>query len=272
MEKVLLSIIIAVSGLSAVSSPAGRQHYFVYDQKNFTEARRYCREKYTDLATIDNIDNVKTLNNMADLSRMVNSSYSYRAWIGLYDDVDSWKWSLSNSSFYKPGGTEFRLWGTGEPNNEFGNEHCAEMNITGLWNDIDCERSRRAVCVDVTGPKETFNLTPMSMNWTQAQSYCRDHHTDLASMRNMTENQKVRDVAAGYRVWIGLSRDSWKWLDGSKSSFRYWSEKTKEPNNSAGDEACVNAHFIDSGKWEDFPCYEKRVFICYGEWLFQRKC
>ncbi|XP_031153680.2 lymphocyte antigen 75-like isoform X2 [Sander lucioperca] len=201
---------------------------------------------------------------MDDLSKMVYSGYSYRAWIGLYDDVDSWEWSLSDTSFYKPGETEFRQWRTGEPNNKSGKEHCTEMYDTGLWNDNDCEASRRAVCVDVRGPNVTFILNNITMKWTQAQSYCREHHTDLASIRNITENQKVRDVAAGHSVWIGLFRECWKWSDGSNSSFRYWSLKTKEPNNNQGAEACVAAYFEVSGKWEDWPCHYKRAFICYG--------
>ncbi|KAF1371989.1 hypothetical protein PFLUV_G00276810 [Perca fluviatilis] len=210
------------------------------------------------------MDNVKTLNNMADSSKMVYFIYSYLAWIGLYDDMDSWEWSLSEKSFYKPGETEFRHWKTGEPNNKSGKEHCTEMYDTGLWNDNDCETSRRAVCVDVRGPNLTFIFNNISMKWTQAQSYCRQHHTDLASIRNMTENQKVRDVAAGHSVWIGLFRESWKWSDGSNSSFRYWSQKTKEPNNNLGAEACVAADFEVSGKWEDWPCHYRRAFICYG--------
>ncbi|XP_034056548.1 uncharacterized protein LOC117535969 isoform X2 [Gymnodraco acuticeps] len=42
------------------------------------------------------------------------------AWIGLYNDVDSWSWSLSDTSFYKPGETEFRRWESGAPQNEIG--------------------------------------------------------------------------------------------------------------------------------------------------------
>ncbi|KAF3860974.1 hypothetical protein F7725_001229 [Dissostichus mawsoni] len=30
------------------------------------------------------------------------------AWIGLHDDRDSWKWSMSDPSYYGPGETEFR--------------------------------------------------------------------------------------------------------------------------------------------------------------------
>ncbi|XP_078026556.1 macrophage mannose receptor 1-like [Epinephelus lanceolatus] len=262
MEKVLS--IIALSGLCAVSSHAERQYHFVYDLKNMTEAQSYCREKYTDLATIDSMEDVTTLINMADRSRMVYSDgYNNRAWIGLYDDVDSWRWSLSDTSYYKDGETEFRQWSSGEPNNEHSGEHCTWMYDSGLWNDAPCAWQYKAVCSDVRGSNVTFVLTDASMTWTEAQSYCRANYTDLTSVRNMTENQKVQElIPAGERVWIGLFRDSWKWLDGSNSSFRYWKLETKEPNNSHGKEACVAADFGQSGGWEDWNCDFERAFIC----------
>ncbi|XP_031156005.1 macrophage mannose receptor 1-like [Sander lucioperca] len=266
MDKVLL-LIMAASGLSAVSSHAGLPYHFVYEQKNMTEAKSYCREKYTDLATVDNMEDVKTLNNMADSSKMVypgyQTYYNYRAWIGLYDDVDSWRWSLTNTSFYKPGEAEFRRWRTGEPNNAFSKEHCTAMGVDGPWNDFSCESSKKAVCIHVRGPDVTFILTDISMTWPAAQSYCREQYTDLASVRNSTENQKVQKlIPTGESVWIGLFRDSWKWLDGSTSLFRYW--KTGEPNNNDGTEICVAAAFNQSGQWEDWNCGVKRAFICFG--------
>ena len=62
------------TGLSAVSSQLRRQYHFVYDQKNMTEAQKYCRETYTDLATVDNMEDVKILINTVDTSKASNVS------------------------------------------------------------------------------------------------------------------------------------------------------------------------------------------------------
>ncbi|XP_067449644.1 macrophage mannose receptor 1-like isoform X2 [Thunnus thynnus] len=225
-----------------------------------TEAQGYCRDNYTDLATIDNMEDVTILNNTADLSKMVYPEYSYRAWIGLYNDVNSWRWSLSDRHFYKPGEAEFRKWYPGEPNNQHSAEYCAQMYDGGQWNDANCTKSFRAVCSDVRGSVVTFVLINTIMTWTEAQSHCREHYTDLASVRNEEENQKVKDlIPAGQKVWIGLFRDSWKWSDGSNSSFRNWSPS--EPNG--GNEYCVAADLGRSGQWEDWTCDVKKAFVCY---------
>ncbi|XP_039656973.1 C-type lectin lectoxin-Thr1-like [Perca fluviatilis] len=101
------------------------------------------------------------------------------------------------------------------------------------------------------------------MTWSEAQSYCREQHTDLASVRNLAENKKVQEVIPRHGVvWIGLFRDSWTWSDGSNSSFRFW--KKGQPDNNNGNETCVAADFSQSGAWEDWPCDMERAFICYG--------
>ncbi|XP_034089909.1 secretory phospholipase A2 receptor-like [Gymnodraco acuticeps] len=256
METVLL-IIIALSGLSAVSSHAERQYHFVSEAKTMSEAQRYCREKHTDLATVDSMEVVKLLNNMA-------GQYNQSAWIGLHDDRDTWKWSMSDPSFYGPGEIEFRPWRhhAGEPSNGH-DEQCTFLHRDGTWIDYDCNTSYRSVCFDVTGPNATFVPIESYMTWTDAQSYCREHHTDLASVRNPAENQQIVELlpAVDYHFWIGLYRDSWKWSDGSNSSFKYW--KVNEPNYSAS-KVCVAAAFDNSGKWEDLDCGVEKPFICYG--------
>ncbi|KAI9515673.1 hypothetical protein NQZ68_023323 [Dissostichus eleginoides] len=219
-----------------------------------SEAQRYCREKHTDLATVDSMEVVKLLNNMA-------GQYNQSAWIGLHDDRDTWKWSMSDPSFYGPGETKFRQWGPGQPDN-WPNDQYTVFHYNGTWNEYPCNNRFRVVCFDVTGPNATFVLINSTMNWTEAQSYCREHHTDLASVRNLTENQQLVELspAGGYNAWIGLYRDSWKWSDGSNSSFKYWAEN--KPDLRAF-KVCVAAAFDNSGKWEDLDCGVKKPFICY---------
>ncbi|XP_068588236.1 putative C-type lectin domain family 20 member A [Cebidichthys violaceus] len=256
MDKLLLSIVV-VSGLCAVSSPAERLYHVVYDLKTMTEAQRHCRDKYKDLASIRDMEDVNTLNTAVDLSLMVDS----RAWIGLKSDVDSWRWSLSNTSFYKPGEMEFRRWESGQPNNYVSEELCTVMYRDGKWYDYPCETNIKSVCFDVRGPNETFVLINNLMTWTEAQNYCREHHTDLASVRNITENQKVYNlVPSGEYVWIGLFRDGWKWSDGSDSSFRNW-----KTNPTGVSEACAAADFSANGQWEDLNCNVMKAFICYSD-------
>ncbi|XP_033981495.1 secretory phospholipase A2 receptor-like isoform X2 [Trematomus bernacchii] len=220
-----------------------------------SEAQRYCREKHTDLATVDSMEVVKLLNNMA-------GQYNQSAWIGLHDDRDTWKWSMSDPSFYGPGETEFRPWEPGEPSNGH-DEQCTYFGSGGKWGDFDCNFPLWSICFDATGPDATFVLINSRMTWTEAQSYCREHHTDLASLRNQAENQQIVDlsIVTGYRTWIGLYRDSWKWSDGSNSSFKYWADN--EPKLSAL-KVCVAAAFDNSGKWEDLDCGVEKPFICYG--------
>ena len=98
------------------------------------------------------------------------------------------------------------------------------------------------------------------MNWTEAQSYCREHHTDLASVRNMSENEKIRQLMPLGSVWIGLFRDSWKWVDGSNFSLSYWGANDPDGHH----DNCAAANFADSGKWESWNCAEEKAFVCYS--------
>ncbi|XP_020515657.1 macrophage mannose receptor 1-like [Labrus bergylta] len=267
----LLLFTVAASGLCAESPQVKRRFFFYYDHKTRDEARAFCRDKHTDLATITSMEDVDTLTSMADLSQMWQIDYSNRAWIGLYDDVDSWSWSLSDPSFYDAGEVEFRQWAGGMPDNAQSAQHCTIMHSDGLWNDLQCTDNLKSVCCDLTGSNVTFVLISTDMSWTEAQSYCREHHTDLASVRNLDENQKIKELIPFLQaVWIGLSRETWKWLDGSNSSFRYWNLGFSEPNNLFSKEACVSADFGNFGKWEDWPCGYKRSYICYTAGITQQ--
>ena len=92
------------TGLCAVSSPAKRHYHVVYDLKNMTEAQSYCREKYTDLVTLDNMEDVKILNNMVDLKKMVYPQYSYVSSLfslGISVTGDKWFESFALTQWWK---------------------------------------------------------------------------------------------------------------------------------------------------------------------------
>ncbi|XP_055793013.1 macrophage mannose receptor 1-like [Salvelinus fontinalis] len=205
------------------------QYHLITKYMNWTDAQRYCRENYTDLATVDD---------MEDLNRLITnvSVYDY-FWIGLKKgDSMKWHWSLADRRFYREGETEFRNWDTGKSQN--GN--CALMSTAGLWNNTSCDDQHHFICYDgeclhtndeacsKCWRKQDTNLTYVliqeNKTWTDAQSYCRQHHTDLVSVRNQTENTEIEKKISvrGLPVWIGLFQDSWRWSDQSDSSFRNW--------------------------------------------------
>ncbi|XP_062372024.1 macrophage mannose receptor 1-like [Sardina pilchardus] len=106
-----------------------------------------------------------------------------------------------------------------------------------------------------------YVLVTEEKNWADAQRYCREEHTDLASVRNQAENDQIEAVKGGRKAWIGLFIDAWEWSDGSSSSFRHWN--TGEPNNADG--SCTE--MLPSGQWKDLGCSSSRNFICYENML-----
>ncbi|KAF4111718.1 lactose-binding lectin l-2-like [Onychostoma macrolepis] len=112
-----------------------------------------------------------------------------------------------------------------------------------------------------------FNLVSERMSWTEAQTYCRQHHTDLATFNNQTDiNELLQSLPGGLSslMWIGLYRTDeyspWVWSDGSTCLFTPWD--SSQPNNSGGNQDCA---CMSNGYWNDWWCTEQLPFICYTE-------
>ncbi|KAL7374933.1 hypothetical protein ABVT39_009345 [Epinephelus coioides] len=235
-------------------SSCSRDYILIHNEpKTWFEAQTYCRERYTDLATVSN---VRDMNRVVD--KMENTFTDF--WIGLYEDAVTWRWSMSDEGHYGDGEVEFRNWGDGKPTNESGIHHCAGIQHMGQWKDLDCDLLHYFLCFDGrSGAPETKILVATAMKWTDAQRYCREHHTDLLSVRNQAENLEIQSmVPAGKLAWIGLFMDSWKWSDGSYSTFRYWSSG---PHNSSGEGP--NCAHVYHRKWNVRSCDTESMFLCY---------
>ncbi|XP_063051191.1 uncharacterized protein LOC134445947 [Engraulis encrasicolus] len=226
--RLVLLFLSGVVFVECVTVNHRHQTSFVFVEMNMTwmEAQQYCRERYTDLATIGN---------MQDMEMMRTRAKGYSrgfAWIGLHQSGEpSWKWSLAEEGSCSLEETGFIAWRTGEPNGG-DDEECGVMDYWGVWVD----------------------------------SYCREHHTDLANARNQAENSKIRNAARGENVWIGLFRDDWVWSDQSNSSFRYWIAGTSD---SPGMDNCAAAKLTeeDEGRWGNPKCAEKFPFFCRSDQL-----
>ncbi|KAL7844103.1 hypothetical protein SRHO_G00226420 [Serrasalmus rhombeus] len=255
-------------------STSSNRYHFVNESKSWTEAQRYCRENYTDLATIDNMEEMNRLINT------VNGSYSGLAWIGLYDDLDSWRWSLDDESFYKEGERDFRGWDH-QPDNYNGRELCVYIHSYGTWFDGQCETYHTFVCYNGKNGADDYIWINQYRSWADAQHYCRQFYTDLASVRNLTENQRIVNITGGYDVWIGLYRTR-LWSDQHTSTYENWrpgiSYRAEEPDNGAnvfgqhGDQHCTSVSFSDLGLWTDENCLLTLPFVCYRKFCTGHSC
>ncbi|XP_070978135.1 macrophage mannose receptor 1-like [Oncorhynchus clarkii lewisi] len=260
--KTLLYLTLLISGFYTPSSCL-HQYNLISNNMNWTDAQSYCRAHYTDLATVDD---------MEDQNRLITSvSFDDWFWIGLKKgDSMKWHWSLADRRFYREGETEFRNWDTGTPQN--GN--CAFMSTAGLWNNTSCDDQHHFICYD---GKQDTNLTYVliqeNKTWIDAQSYCRQNHTDLVSVRNQTENTEIEKKISlrGLPVWIGLFQDSWRWSDQSDSSFRNWFPGWLSTDQGYNCTLVSSNHYYYDhyyywyySKWINHPCGLNYPFICYG--------
>ncbi|KAI4875616.1 hypothetical protein NFI96_008198, partial [Prochilodus magdalenae] len=247
-------------GLCTLGVCLPRQYHYVNESKTWPEAQRYCREHYTDLASIDTAEVGLGLLNLVDVRS------SGPTWIGLYDDLSSWRWSLEDDGFYKGKERNYRNWYIQKPVNWHGNSLCARITIYDMtWNEASCFSALPFICYDGSeNASERYVVVSEKKNWTEAQSYCREHHTDLVSVRNETENEKLKSALENkyYEfLWIGLYRTR-SWSDGSNSSFSNW--KPGEPDNAWQNEYCTAVSFNDFGQWTDVNCNRAFPFLCYS--------
>ncbi|KAF7710822.1 hypothetical protein HF521_009694, partial [Silurus meridionalis] len=229
--------------------PAPGLYHAVNVLKTWPDAQRYCREKFTDLATVDSVDDVYSVMNQVDFT------YSGLLWIGLQRPINNlWWWSLGDEPL-----SDYFNWATGNPS---GIGQCVS-NMNGFWNDTDCQTPLYFACYsEGTG----YIMVSIKKTWQDAQSYCRSTYTDLASIRSPWEQNQLNNVVSrSDSVWIGLFLDNWQWSDQWNRRFRNW--ESGPLSVGSGDCAAVVAG--NSGKWSNDSCTTLHPFVCYGAPPFQ---
>ncbi|XP_051566255.1 lactose-binding lectin l-2-like isoform X1 [Myxocyprinus asiaticus] len=122
-----------------------------------------------------------------------------------------------------------------------------------------------SVCVS----SRIFHVVPELMSWWDAQTYCRQYYTDLATFADQTEvDEWVKTVVTvsttNLEYWNGLYGINFTapriWSDQSNSMFRLWNPG--QPNEWNVSQICVLSS--PDGFWWDRSCTHLHPSVCYS--------
>ncbi|XP_042191803.1 E-selectin-like [Callorhinchus milii] len=141
---------IMVYELMLVGRINGWTYHHIKENMEWTKARDFCQEHYTDMVAIQNKAENQYLN---DFLPFVPSYY----WIGIRKVNSVWTWIGTNKTLTK----EETNWAPVEPNNKGKNEEdCVEIYVKrkqnpGMWNDISCTRKKNPLCYQASCQNST---------------------------------------------------------------------------------------------------------------------
>ncbi|KAK2833958.1 hypothetical protein Q5P01_017847 [Channa striata] len=236
-------------GLCFLPACYPRFYVLVREQYSWTVAQQYCRSHFDDLAVAQNAEQLTALNKVIGSQQVV--------WTGLHADIESWRWSLENQTYYGAGENAYRKWAAGSPKVTGYFLVCVAMLGTGQWTDQLCVNTYPFICYN--DPSSSFIFVNQNLTWMDAQQYCRANYTDLASVRNQTENDQIKTMIQNQYTWIGLYRNSWQWSDGSPLSISNWDPTLASTPTTIG--ICVAARY---GKWYLSQCFYPKIFACFS--------
>ncbi|XP_060729587.1 macrophage mannose receptor 1-like, partial [Tachysurus vachellii] len=153
-------------------------------------------------------------------------------------------------------------WYSGQPNTVGGNEACGIIGSGNAWWDLPCTLLIPFICYNAnfSGAAQFIGITT-PLSWPQAQAYCRENHTDLASALNSSDQNMLWQV---WNIqgdsWIGLYRDdTWKWSDGTTASNLPWAPGY--PYNYYGNANCA---MVYNRLFYNTPCTTLYYFFCHS--------
>ncbi|XP_068921710.1 putative C-type lectin domain family 20 member A [Petaurus breviceps papuanus] len=269
---------IQVTSAASEVTVAGQTFVRVEEQFTWYKARDYCRTHYTDLA---NLESVKSL---VSLQSILNSQ---SAWIGLFFDVTTGTFSWSSgpvftSLFWYPSLSGYQAgfcillkkYLTVVPTAE--TDNCSTKNAFICYYDpaigqLDIEESLLTSPTTPPRPavvqigKQTFiRIVGEEKTWSAARHYCQKYYTDLANLQNFIDSTSLKSIASKIEAWIGLYFDqrsqSLRWSSTFDSSIPTW----VIPSMFAEGQCAVLTRFANY-KPQIYPAYctDPKAFICF---------
>ncbi|XP_039450199.1 pulmonary surfactant-associated protein D-like [Culex pipiens pallens] len=149
LAVLILAAVAIASTQAALTIPEvlkSSARYFVINDRTgtFWQAFRYCNSLGLQLASVNSANDNKALT--AAIAAAPPPKTKGAWWIAGTDlgKEGDFVWITTQSRMgFRTGYTN---WAAGEPNNEFGNEHCVEVYSYGEWNDKNCDVLRNYIC------------------------------------------------------------------------------------------------------------------------------
>lgn len=121
------------TGFCLLTQRTSCQYVLIQEQRTWDEAQAYCRQNFIDLATVQSNED------LTNLQEAIQPALTSLTWTGLYNDVNSWRWS------YKDENVTFDNWISGQPNNKFLHQECVALDPY-KWNDHLCSENFQFFC------------------------------------------------------------------------------------------------------------------------------
>jgi len=238
--KTTLAVLLILE-LYGLSSGLIKQHYFVNEEKKWDSARQHCKDLFLDLSTFTTQSEEQQF-----LEDAVGQTSN--AWVGLHEKSGGWKWNGNDNP-------TVIIWDT---SNLFSSdENCAFIhNSSKKLHDEKCNVKLKFFCM------KKFVLVQQEESWEGALEYCRKHHNDLASLKNITSASEEIPLAETGYVWTGLRflAGEWRWVNGDDLDFTAWPQ-TGLPQCPARNLRCGALDKL-TRVWTHRDCEEKLNFFC----------
>uniref|UniRef100_A0AAV2LXI0 C-type lectin domain-containing protein n=1 Tax=Knipowitschia caucasica TaxID=637954 RepID=A0AAV2LXI0_KNICA len=123
--------------------------------------------------------------------------------------------------------------------------------------DTGAAQTRRGVYTGTCGRE--YHFVKQELSWSEAQTFCRVHHQDLATITALEEASTLhRDHNYTGLAWIGL-HDVWRWTSTGETLGHYTNWKTSAPPDPS---PCIAIDSADV-KWFGHTCSHEHTFLCY---------
>lgn len=224
-------------------------NYYVKERMTWSDARKYCREKYTDLSSIGNQYEEELFINYISSLPWVQTD----TWIGLYqDDSDNWKWSGgTNASFFN--------WDPQDPIDP--NNRCVVENQAG-WHKKNCEDKFVFFCF-----QSHLVLVKENKTWEEALEHCRIKGMELFSLRSYSDLIQVMATsrtAETNNMWTSLRylAGNWLWVDRILAEHQA-KNQNQMPQCPTWTHRC-GALSLDEQHLVSWDCADRLNFVCYN--------